>query len=44
MMWVAIFHLACLAFTLELVYRAPEYDSRMDHSLERPVRAARPRR
>jgi hypothetical protein len=28
MMWVAIFHLACLAITLELMHRAPEYDER----------------
>ena len=28
MMLVAIFHLACLALTLELIYRAPEYDGR----------------
>jgi hypothetical protein len=26
MMWVVIFHLACLALALEFIYRAPEYD------------------
>jgi hypothetical protein len=26
MMWVVIFHLACLALTLEFIYRAPDYD------------------
>jgi len=42
MMWVAIFHLACLALTLELVYRAPEQDGyglaehRLDQSNSAP--------
>jgi hypothetical protein len=41
MMWLAIFHLACLAVTLELIYRAPEYDAQIDHCLERPKQAVR---
>ena len=26
MIWVVIFHLACLALALEFIYRAPDYD------------------
>ena len=40
MMWVVIFHLACLAVTLELIYRAPEYDEHGE-ALRRPRRLKR---
>jgi hypothetical protein len=39
-MWVVIFHLACLAVTLELIYRAPEYDEHGE-ALRRPRRLKR---
>jgi hypothetical protein len=44
MMWVVIFHLACLAVTLELIYRAPECDARGNvvRHARRPKRVSRP--
>jgi hypothetical protein len=44
MMWVLIFHLACLAVTLELIYRAPECDARghVGRHARQPKRVSRP--
>ena len=44
MMWIVIFHLACLAVALEFMYRAPEYDEegRVVQQPRRLRRAAAP--
>jgi hypothetical protein len=41
MMWIVIFHLACLAVALEFMYRAPEVDEE-GRAVRQPRRAKRP--